>query len=1604
MHLKLSVFSLIVLLCGAGVRAYAQPKAAFSVDTTQGCAPVLVHFTDASAGATSWRWDFGNGSTSTQQNPGAVYLQPGVYTVKLVVYNAQGADSVIKPGFINVFGKPDIRFTATPAQGCAPLPVQFSQTSGAGSGSIQSLVWDFGDGQISAAVSPLHVYAQPGSYNVSLTATNSYGCTQSLQQPALVNITPKVSAAFNYTYANACRPPTAVSFSNTTATPLPATYRWSFGDGGTATDSLATHSYVAAGDYTIQLVATANGCADSVKQTINIGNAKAGFTTPATACVNSPVSFTNTSSPSPKSAAWQFGDGATSANQSPLHSYAAAGSYQVKLVVGFGACQDSAVQNIVVSGKPITAFTVSPPSSACTSTASVQFTNQTTGASGFKWLFGDGTTSGDVNPSHTYTRKGYYTVTLISFNGNGCSDTLVQTNAVHIGPPYISGISNLPYTHCAPGTVSMNAVTDGSQAITSYLWNFGDGTTGTDAAPSHTYTTAGSYNVSVILQTSSGCSDTFSLQKAVTLLPSPDAAFSANPLALCGKKPITFTDASTGEKAVVNWLWNFGDGSTSAVKNPVHSYADTGYFSVTLIVGNGQCFDTLPKLQYIHIDGPIAKYTTLFDCGSKYVRSFKDQSIAADSWFWKFGDGNTSTEQNPTHTYAATGDYSVTLIVTNATCTDSLTTLVHVVNEQPTFTYTPTNTALCRNQRITFAATSYNAAAVQAFNWNFGDGQSSGFINSPGSYHGYSTAGNYTVTLQVKDINQCITTATQTLPLQVYGPKAAFTNDKGTCLQKGLVHFTDQSTTDGTHPITAYTWNFGDGNTQNFTSGPAFDHSYQQAGNFAVKLVVTDSYGCSDSLTKQQAVIITDPKAAFALSDSIRCPRNSINFTNQSTGSPVSYTWYFGDGTQSTQATPQHNYADTGHYTVALKVTDMFGCTDSVSKPAVVAIAYVRASFNEPDTFINCPPLVVTPQNTSSNASVLSWNFGDGVTSTAATPQHVYTMGGIYTLTLVAQGYGTCVDTATKIITVKGPSGSFVYTPQEGCNPTSIAFKASTKNTVSLVWDFADGITLPGTDSLVGHTYNQSGQYTPKLVLTDSANCRVGITGTVPITIADVVAGFAYKPLTGCDSSLVAFTDTSQVAFDHISSYSWNFGDNSATETNATAMHYYTQSGSYNVQLTVASAKGCTDTLVVPVKVVVHPRPDIAIQAPDSACIFSTVNFTATNARPEAISSWQWLYGNGSNGNTQQSSYAYNTAGVYPVQLIAVNEFGCADTAQQGLTILALPPLDAGLDTVVCYGQPLQLQGTGANSYAWSASPGATLSCTQCANPLASLALPSRFYVTGRSAFGCVAYDSLFADVKMPFQVHAMGTDSICVGASVQLKSYGAELYQWSPAASLSNPYIANPVAAPQQTTVYELIGTDNHHCFADTQQVKITVFPIPVFNIIDSNLLLSVGSADTLRTFSSPDITRWQWSPTQSLSCADCPSPIAAPINTITYTARASNPGGCSTVDKVTIQVLCNGANIYMPNTFSPNHDGMNDQFYPRGKGLSTIKSLRIFNRWGQLIFTHTNFQANAAADGWDGTFNGHDVPADVYVYIMEVQCENNTVINVKGNIALLR
>ena len=178
---------------------------------------------------------------------------------------------------------------------------------------------------------------------------------------------------------------------------------------------------------------------------------------------------------------------------------------------------------------------------------------------------------------------------------------------------------------------------------------------------------------------------------------------------------------------------------------------------------------------------------------------------------------------------------------------------------------------------------------------------------------------------------------------------------------------------------------------------------------------------------------------------------------------------------------------------------------------------------------------------------------------------------------------------------------------------------------------------------------------------------------------------------------------------------------------------------------------------------------------------------------------------------------------------------------------------------------------------------------------------------------------------------------------------------------------------------------------------------PLPAINIVADPVII-LGTGTTIPVTYSPNAMAYSWTPPTSLSCANCPTPYANPKFTTKYNVLVTDSNGCKSSRDITITVVCNNNNYFIPNTFSPNGDGTNDVFYVRGRGLERVQSMRIFNRWGQVVFERMNFQANDPASGWNGMINGKPADPDVYVFVIELICENATIIPYRGNVALIR
>ena len=530
--------------------------------------------------------------------------------------------------------------------------------------------------------------------------------------------------------------------------------------------------------------------------------------------------------------------------------------------------------------------------------------------------------------------------TAVDNNGDGISDSVYK----NIGGSIYS--DNLPLVMSKSGKTKPIAsftsdVTSGKLPLTvaftdkstgtptAWKWNFGDGTSSTAKNPTHKYSKVGKYKVTLTVTNSAG-SNTATKSNYITVTATsqaPVAEFSASPTS--GKAPlnIVFTDKSTGTPTA--WKWNFGDGTTSTARNPTHKYYKTGKYTVTMTATNAAGSNTVTKSNYITVTAtttkPIASFTSDVTSGKTPLNvAFKDTSTGTPTaWKWNFGDGTSSTLQNPTHKYSKVGKYKVTLTVTNEAGSNTVTKSNYITvttgfqDSVAEFSASPTS----GNMPLNVAFTDKSTGNPTAWKWNFGDGTSSTAKNPT---HKYSKAGKYTVTLTAKNAAGSNTVKKSnyiTVTTAATKPVADFWGSQLSGNAPLKVTFKETSK----EAPTAWKWDFGDG-TYSTEKNPT--HTYSKTGTYTVKLTATNEAGSSTKNKANYIKVTTGSKTPVAdfwgTPISGKAPLK-VTFKETSKGAPTAWKWDFGDGTSSTEKNPTHTYSKTGTYTVKLTATNEAG-------------------------------------------------------------------------------------------------------------------------------------------------------------------------------------------------------------------------------------------------------------------------------------------------------------------------------------------------------------------------------------------------------------------------------------------------------------------------------------------------------------------------------------------------------------------------------------------------------------------------------------------------------------------------------------------------------
>ncbi len=665
--------------------------------------------------STLW-WSFGDGRTITTTNANPVahrYAAAGTYTVRLVTVSDKGciSDTVLRT--VQISTKPVSKFGISNAA-CLGDSIRFTDSSSVASGSIIRWNWNLGDGntRTNSSNNPfLYAYTAQGTYTTSLVVQSSIGCSDTSSRSITVN--PKPLAAFAAA-ASVCQNKDLVFTDNSTPSGSLTSRNWHFGDGNTVTTTNAnpvTHRYATAGTFTAFLVVTGTGgCkSDTVFRTITVAPtpvARFGFD--RNNCINAAdsvliVDTSSISSGTITSWYWNFGDGnsRTNTNGTPFrYKFAGTGNYNVQLAVqsANGCVSDTLTKTLVVSVKPVAAFTISK-TEACAGD-SLTFTDNSTLTPGtisnWQWNFGDGTVVNRTNNAaflYAYTQPGTYTVSLAAVSAGNCASEPV-TRTVFIREKPMAGFL-FDRNICIGDSIRF---TDQSQlnngTISAYSWNFGNGVTQVNTSNQpiyYRYPATGTYTVRLSVASSLGCvSDTISRQVVVAALPSAIFTVSGLP---CADSSFTFTSSTPFNNTVpTTWYWNTSEGfTTTSTTSPVfvRSFAPaaTGYtIRHAVSTGPGCNSDTVVVTVPAIRPNPIASFTITGDtlCVNKPLVLNASDPGTIRQWNWNLGSGSSNQRPPFTHSYTTAGTYTITLaVIDTAGCGSALATRTVQISPAP---------------------------------------------------------------------------------------------------------------------------------------------------------------------------------------------------------------------------------------------------------------------------------------------------------------------------------------------------------------------------------------------------------------------------------------------------------------------------------------------------------------------------------------------------------------------------------------------------------------------------------------------------------------------------------------------------------------------------------------------------------------------------------------------------------------------------------------------------------------------------------------------------------------------------------------------------------
>ncbi len=1068
-------------------------QVSFSTDKTTGCGPLTVHFQISTPGATNAQWLFGDGTTSNAMNPVHTYNQVGSYDVCLIVGNAAGCtDTLCLSNYINVVNPIANWSNTINIAECAPYNLALSCTSFG----HHSWSWNMGDGSTYNGQNIQHNYTtKAGSYVVMLSTYTLDSC---LIQVPWANVQINGSTVGFTRHINSCSP-LVVQFTDTSSNA--ASWFWEFGDGSTSTSQHPTHAYGSLGTYTVKLTITTLGGCTYTRTEVNgvspsscplhsppggsgaAGGANKGQNVIAKGCAPFTLGFTNPFKTS-KSCLWSFGDGTSSTTIHPGHTFNTGGLFTVTLINtdSTNAIDTITYLNAILVGDARPNFSVAFPAK-CRRDSMALVNQSASTVNMFDWRFDNGDSSTVSAPTHVMPPvQGPYSITLNVADTMGCTGS---TGKVLINWPKTFNVS-MPDSICASDSMTITHNIPGYYAIT---WNYGDGTQG--ASSKHLYTGVGNYALSATLVDSVGCT-TNMVFGAVEVWSPPAGMFLPGGSDYCLGDRIKFKSQFPGSGTHV---WDLvGQGRRTSNDSVFFTPNKVGSYTVWFENYHRGCMTRKIYTNVIHVHKPTAgiKVAAIAPCNPVSI-AFLDSSTNVASCQWKFSNGGSFAGMNTIQSFTNFPATAQLLVTDSFGCIDS----TQVIVAQPAAPNISANTYTgCLPSAIQFNSTGIDTTITNIL-WLFGDGTTS-FNKNPN--HQYSSAGTYQVKMVLTTPGHCVDTLSLAQNVRIGNPKAGFSFTSPSGCAPVAVAVTDSSS-----HVSSWIYRFGNGGTSTVQHP---NIQYFQPGTYWITQVVSDSIGCTDSVTATTPVIVDGPVASFTASDTAICAGATIQFTDASQRAQ-SWSWYFGNGQTSSTQHPGITFNNPGIYTSTLVVTDSNGCTSLHNLPAnihVIASPTVSASLIGTS---GCLPLQTTFKATYS-ADSIQWNFGNGLTSNNDSGMVTYTQPGSYPVTLKGWNKLGCMDsTVFKYVVVESkPQASFQVDTQLNCFGNSFDLIASGGKQYKYIW------SLNGSPVDTGMRISVKpgpGAYSVQLIATNGSGCADTIVRTNLITVHDTVPPVAPK-------------------------------------------------------------------------------------------------------------------------------------------------------------------------------------------------------------------------------------------------------------------------------------------------------------------------------------------------------------------------------------------------------------------------------------------------------------------------------------------------------------